>query len=415
MLPTLIVVAIVAVICAAWLVWWFSRRPSAPAPLVEAGASAEIELSAELPPEGILVSEDVLRVAGSTSATIWDALEVAAVPLALEYRPVSDSELTKYRTVPLNASVQNSMVGILEALNPKAPTLFRAVLPQGAELVRAVGTEGFRGFSRTGGKTAHAVLKPVAAGGAVAAGWPVLAVAGTVLVVDMVAQREQRAHQRRVEASLGRQEQRYYVDRIKDQRSADNQLSRAISLMLDGRHPNMELALKSADDEFLRSQQFLQKYRGAVDRLRADDGKVDFRRLERALGGDTKEIDHFIQELHLARAAIAIRRKALIADAAAAALADPRNPYMALQKFLGTQADQLEQAETAAAELTEELGLVELKGRWHDRGKTLAERQDRLRSQISPPSVDDDAEVLFLVKPSGEMLQLLPATDEGPA
>ena len=34
------------------------------------------------------------------------------------------------------------------------------------------------------------------------------------MAVDMVAQREQRAHQRRVEASLGRQEERYYVERI---------------------------------------------------------------------------------------------------------------------------------------------------------------------------------------------------------
>jgi hypothetical protein len=59
----------------------------------------------------------------------------------------------------------------------------------------------------------------------------------------MVSQRQQLAQQRRVEAILGRQEERHYIERIKDQRSADAQLSRAISLMLDGRNPHLELAL----------------------------------------------------------------------------------------------------------------------------------------------------------------------------
>lgn len=155
----------------------------------------------------------------------------------------------------------------------------------------------------------HAVLKPVAAGGALAAGWPVLAVAGTVLVVDMVAQRELRAHQRRVEALLGRQEERYYIERIKDQRSADAQLSRAISLMLDGHSPALELAVKSADDEFFRSQQFLEKFRGVIEGLVAKDGRIDYRQLEEALGGKAKDTDYFIRELHLARAANALRRR----------------------------------------------------------------------------------------------------------
>lgn len=414
MLPTLIAVVAIAVIVAAWLLWRFSRLHTASERHVAPSTPTVIEPRPEFPPQGLLVSEDVLRSAGSTSAAIWDALEAAAVPVALEYYPVSESEIAKYRAVPVNASVQQAMVGIVEALNPKGPTLFRAVLPKGAELVRAIGTDGFRGFSRTGGNTAHAVLKPVAAGGAVAAGWPVLAVAGTVLAVDMVAQREQRAHQRRVEASLDRQEERYYVERIKDQRSADAQLSRAISLMLDGRNLHIELALKSADDEFLRSQQFLEKYRGVIDGLVDDHGKVDYRRLEEALGGNTKEANHFIRELHLARAAIAIRRKALIADAASVALADPGNPYTALRKFLDAQAHQLEQADAAVVELTEQLMFVELKGRWHDREKALAGRQERLRAQISPPTVDGGAEVLYLVSASGEILQMLPSDEDEP-
>ncbi len=283
------------------------------------------------------------------------------------------------------------------------------MLPKGAELVKAVGKSGFRGFSRTGGKTAHAVLKPVAAGGAVAAGWPVLAVAGTVMAVDMVSQREQRAHQRRVEAILGRQEERHYIERIKDQRSADAQLSRAISLMLDGRNPHLELALKSADDEFHRSTQFLDRFRGVIDGLAEEDGKIDYRRLEEKLGGKTKDVDYFVRELHLSRAAIAIKRKALVADAASVALADPSNPYTALRKFLDAEVHQLEQADTAVAELTEQLSVVELKGRWHNRDKSVAERQAKLRAQIAPASVDDTAEVLYLATGSGEILQLLPS------
>ena len=331
------------------------------------------------------------------------------MPVAVEYRPVTASEIARFRTVPVNAAAQQAMVDIVKALNPKSPTLYRVVLPKGAELVKAVGKSGFRGFSRTGGKTTHAVLKPVAAGGAVAAGWPVLAVAGTVLAVDMVSQREQLAHQRRVEAILGRQEERHYIERIKDQRSADAQLSRAISLMLDGRNPHLELALKSADDEFHRSKQFLDSFRGVIDGLVDEDGKVDYRRLEETLGGKTKDVDYFVRELHLSRAAIAIKRKALVADAASVALADPSNPYTALRKFLDAEVHQLEQADTAVAELTEQLSAVELKGRWHNRDKSVAERQAKLRAQIAPASVDDTAEVLYLATGSGEILQLLPS------
>ena len=414
MIPALIAVVTIGAIVAAWLLWRFSRRTTLSRRLGVATGTLTVIERPEFPPEGLLVSEDVLRSAGSTPAAIWDALEAAAVPVALEYYPVSESEITKYRAVPVNASVQQAMVGIVEALNPKGPTLFRAVLPKGAELVKAIGADGFRGFSRTGGKTAHAVLKPVAAGAAVVAGWPVLAVAGTVLAVDMVAEREQRAHQRRVEASLGRQEERYYVERIKDQRSADAQLSRAISLMLDGHNPHIELALKSADDEFYRSQQFLEKHRGVIDGLVDDHGKVDYRRLEQALGGNTREVNDFIRELHLARAAIALRRKALIAHAASVALADPSNPYTALRKFLDAQVHQLEHADAAVIGLTDQLMVVELSGRWHDREKSLAERQERLRAQISPPTVDGAAEVLYLVTASGEILQMLPSDEDKP-
>jgi hypothetical protein len=408
MLPALIAVVAVAVLVTAWLLWRFSRRPSFPRIQV-ASSTQEIELRPEFPPAGLLVPEGVLRSAGSTSAAIWDALEAAAVPVAVEYRPVTASEIARFRPVPVNAAAQQAMVDIIKALDPRSPTLYKVVLPKGAELVKAVGKSGFRGFSRTGGKTAHAVLKPVAAGGAVAAGWPVLAVAGTVLAVDMASQRQQLAHQRRVEAILGRQEERHYTERIKDQRSADAQLTRAISLMLDGRNPHMELALKSADDEFHRSTQFLDRFRGVIDELAEEDGKIDYRRLEETLGGKTKDVDYFLRELHLSRAAIAIKRKALVADAASVALADPGNPYTTLRKFLDAEAHELEQADTAVAELTEQLSAVELKGRWHNRDKSVVERQAKLRAQIAPASVDETAEVLYLATGSGEILQLLPS------
>lgn len=410
MLPALIAVVAIAVLVTAWLLWRFSRRPNVPRAQVASSTQAQIELRSEFPPAGLLVPEGVLRSAGSTSAAIWDALGAAAVPVAVEYRPVTASEIATFRLVPpVNAAAQQAMVDIVKALNPRSPTLYRVVLPKGAELVKAVGKSGFRGFSRSGNKTAHAVLKPVAAGGAIAAGWPVLAVAGTVLAVDMVSQREQLAHQRRVEAILGRQEERHYTERIKDQRSADAQLSRAINLILDGRNPQLELALKSADDEFHRSKQFLDKFRGVIDGLREEDGKVDYRRLEDTLGGKAKDVDYFVRNLHLARAAIAIKRKALVADAASVALADPSNPYTALRKFLDKEVHQLEQADTAVVELTEQLSVVELKGRWHNRDKSVAERQAKLRAQIAPASVDDTAELLYLATGSGEIVQLLPS------
>ncbi|MEV7184505.1 hypothetical protein [Kitasatospora sp. NPDC093102] len=411
----LVAVIAIAVLVTAWLLWRFSRGTTAASGGHTApSAAAEVGVRTEFPPEGLLVPEDVLRSVGSTSGAIWDALEAAAAPVAVEYYPVSEAEVAKFRTGPVNATAQQAMVGIVEAIKPKSPTLFRVVLPKGTELVKAAGTSGFRGFSRSGGKTAHAVLKPVAAGGALVAGWPVLAVAGTVLAVDMVAQREQRAHQRRVEAILSRQEERAYNKRITDQRSADAQLSRAISLMLDGGKPNLELALKSADDEFYTSQQFLEKHRGVIDELVDDDGKVDYRRLEETLGGKEKEVDQFIRELHLARAAIAMRRKALVTYAASLALADPANPYAALRRLVGSQVHQLEDADAVATELTERLAQVELKGRWRDSDKSVATRQERFRARVSPPKIDGDTEVRYLMTSSGEILQVLPPAENEP-
>lgn len=414
MLPTLIAVVAIAVIVTAWVLWRFLRRSRVPRAEVGSNTNAVAELQSEFPPAGLLVPEDILRSTGSTATSIWDALEAAIMPVAVQYRPVSESEMAKLRTIPVvNATAQQAILEMAKALNPKNPTLYSVVLPKGFSLVKAVGVPGYRGFARNERNiAASAALIPVAASGKVAARLPLLAVAGFVMAVDIMAQREERAHQRRLEAILGRQEERHYVERIANQRSADTQLSRAISSILDGHTPNLDLALKSAYDEFHRSQQFLEKFRGVIDELVDDDGKVDYRRLEKALGGESKDTGHFIRELHLARSAIAIRRKAMVADAAAVALADPNNPYAALWKFLESQVHELDEADAIAAELTERLTHIELKDRWYDFDDSAAARQEQLRAQVAPPRVDSDTEIVYLLKPSGEILQVLPSEED---
>lgn len=419
-LEAIVIGVITVVIAAVWLLWRFARGSSAPAGQMASELSVETVVREEFPSEGLLVSEEVLRSAGSNSATVWEALEAAVVPVAIEYHPVSEAEIVSLRTVPVNASAQQAVVQLVKTIGPKGPTLFRAVLPKGAELVKAVGESGFRGFSRSGGKTAHALLKPVAVGGAVVAGWPVFAVAATVTAVDMAAQRELRAHQRRVESLLGRQEERHYIERIKNQKSADSQLTRAISMMLDGQNPSLELARKSADDEFYVSQQFLGKHSGIIGKVVDSDGKVDYRRLEELLGGKEKDVENFVRDLHLARGAIAIQRKAIIADAAGRALADPTNPYSALRTFIDAQVRELEEADAAEAELTQSLTSIELKGRWYDdlmsrwydSDNAVAARQERLRAQMARPQVEDISEVRYLLTSSGEILQVLPSDEE---
>ena len=85
-----------------------------------------------------------------------------------------------------------------------------------------------------------------------------------------------------------------------------------------------------------------------------------------------------------------------------------------LRKFLDTQVHQLEEADAAVIVMTERLMSVELKGRWYDREKPLAGRQKRLRAQISPPTVDGAAEVLYLATASGEIVQMLPLDEDEP-
>lgn len=366
-------------------------------------------LEAVAEPTRMLVSEDVMDAAATSGSTIWAALEAATVPIAIEYLPAKESQITRYRTVPVNAAAQMALVNLVNVLNPVGPTLCRVVLPKGAELAQAIGG-GFRGFATgpTGTISAQAVLMPVGVGGALAAGWPLLAVAGTVMALDMLAQREQRAHQRKVEAILDRMEERAYIERIKDQRSADDQLTRAISLILDGANPPLELALKSAYDEFHRAQVFLEKYGGVVDRLIGDDGKVDFRQLTGALGGD---LPYFFRELHLTGAGLAIRQKALLADAAAQTLTDPSNPYTAFRKFLTSQSRQLGDAGRISGRLSDSLANIRIRGGWPDSPRKVRDQEWGVRNMASVPRVDTDNTVQFLLKPAGEIVQVLPPAD----
>jgi hypothetical protein len=414
-----IALTVAVVVCAAGLLALTlrmhrrSRRDDAArsASLSETSAHERMALVRDLPASGILVPEAVLSTTGS-NVSVWEALEGASVPMAFEYYPITDIELAAYKLVPVNAAAQQAFINIVRAVDPKSATLFKVVLPKGGDLVRAVGTSGFRGFARGPANIAsHAVLYPVGVGGAAVAGWPILAVAASVMAMDMLAQREQRAHQRRVETILGRQEKRYEDARIAAQRTTDERLSAAISRMLDGQLPDLEVAQQRAGEEFHQAVQFLERNWSTLQSLMGSDGAngaVDYRKLEEALGGKTKDLDHFVRELHFARAAVALGRKALLADAASAALVDPQNPYLAFRKFLERRAAEVQQAENFEAQITATLTTLEVTGRWHDTKKSIADRQTALRERVTPPQIDPPDSVQYLALPSGEIHQLVP-------
>ncbi|MFJ6157283.1 hypothetical protein ACIQF8_03240 [Pseudarthrobacter sp. NPDC092184] len=364
-----------------------------------------------LPASGILVPEAVLSATGA-SVSVEEALEAASIPMAFEYHPITGIELTKYKSVPVNAAFQQALTNIVRAVDPKSATLFKVVLPKGAELVRAVGTSGFRGFARGPASiSTQAVLYPVGVGGAAIAGWPVLAVGASVMAIDMLAQREQRVHQRRVETILGRQEKRYVDTRIAAQRTTDKRLSAAISSILDGKLPDLDVVQQKAGEEFHKADVFFEETRSTIQSLLKSDsasGAVDYRKLEEALGGKTKDLDHFVRELHFARAAVALGRKAVLADAAKAALADPDNQYLSFRKSLERHAADVKQVESLEAQVTEALTTLELTGRWRETKKSIAGRQSAFRERVSPPRIDPPDTVQYLALPSGEIHQLVP-------
>jgi hypothetical protein len=73
---------------------------------------------------------------------------------------------------------------------------------------------------------------------------------------------------------------------------------------------------------------------------------------------------------------------------------------------------QLKQADAAVVDLTEQLTRVELKGRWHNRDRSVVERQTQFRAQIAPPTLDAETELRYLVTDSGEILQLLASEED---
>lgn len=414
-----IALTVAVIVCAGWLLARAirldrsdSRDDTAGSARAETSDSEAVALVRAFPDAGTLVPESVLSASGA-SVSVWEALEVSSVPMAFEYHPITDIELAAYKWVPVNAALQEAFTNIVRAVDPKSATLFKAVLPKGAELVRAAGTSGFRGFARGPASiSAQAVLYPVGVGGVAAAGWPLLAVGASVMAMDMLAQREQRAHQRRVETILGRQEKREVDKRIAAQRTTDKQLSAAISLMLDGKLPDLDVAQHRAGDEFERADIFLERNWSALQLLMDPDGakdSVDYHKLEEALGDKTKDLDHFVRELHFARAAVALGRKALLAEAANAALADPDNQYLAFRKTLERRAAEVKQAESYEAQLTAALTTLKLTGRrWRETKKSIAKRQTALRERVTPPQIDPPDTVQYLALPSGVIHQLVP-------
>ena len=83
--PALIAGVAIAVLVTAWLPGdsHTAQRPANTSGVKRPGRDRAS--GPEFPSAGLLVPEGVLQSAGSSSAAIWDALEAAAVPVAVEY------------------------------------------------------------------------------------------------------------------------------------------------------------------------------------------------------------------------------------------------------------------------------------------------------------------------------------------
>lgn len=404
------VTAVLVVVLVSGVLLLKRRAPTATNESYTSGAQIANSDRPTLPEAGVLMAESVLPDGGSQDS-IWDALENAAVPVGVSYRPVSSTELARYKAVPLNASAQDVIKGLTKLVNPKDPTLYEVYLPKGAELVKAVGRAGFRGFARNAkGIKAQAILVPAGAAAAAGISWPAVALAGTVMALDMAMQAEQRENQKRLFALMDRAEEHRYKDRIAAHRTADQMLSHAVAVMRDGRNPHLEVARKAAYDVFHNAALFLEANRNLLDGIIDEEGEVDFRTLEKRIAGDLTTTEHFFRELQLAREAISIRRRSLIVDAAAHALEDPTNPYEALQELLSAHVADLERAEAISESLTTQLTTLRMKkGRWYDSDKAVGLHEIQIHKLAAPPTPAVDVEpVRILVAPDGEMQQLIP-------
>jgi hypothetical protein len=378
--------------------------------------TAEQVVARVFPESGLLVQGEVSNEAEWSASTLADALTHAAIPIAFAYRPLAPSERSKLRTVRVNASAQKGITQLVELVGPKAPTLFRAVLPASSELARAAGG-GFRGFAQgQGGRiTAQAVLKPVGLGAAAAVSWPVLAVAATVMALDAVAQKEQRQHQRRLESVLHKQEARHYRQRSARQSAVDLELSEAISLMLDGQNVDgqWEHSRLAAFEELEESRRYVGEH-AARARAVIKDGVADYGRLSSALGSAEKAADEFYLESEFARGALGLARKAALASAAASALRDPTNPYVALRTVLAARLELVTAVEREFDSFSNELTQVELShGFWSFSGPAKR-MKDLLVDEMSPRAPLDGEAIEFLALPSGEMYQVVGRTEAEP-
>lgn len=406
------VAAVLVVILVSGVLLGKRRPPTATNESSTSGAQIATLDRPTLPDAGVLMAESVLPE-GASQVSIWDALENAAVPVAVSYRSVSSTELAQYKAVPLNAGAQDVFKGLAKFVNPKEPTLYEVVLPKGAELVRAVGQAGFRGFARDAkGIKAQAVLVPAGTAAAAGISWPAVALAGTVMALDMAMQAEQRENQKRLVALMDRAEEHRYKDRITAHRTADKMLSHAVAVMRDGGNPHLEVTRKAAYDVFHNAVLFLEGNRDLLDRIIDDEGKVDFRTLEKRIGGDLRATEHFFRELQLSREAIAIRRRSLIVDAAAHALKEPTNPYEALQELLSAHVADLERAEAISESLTTQFTTLRMKGRWYDSKKAVGLHEMQIHKLAAAPTpAVDVVPVQILITPDGEMQQLIPIED----
>lgn len=425
----IVIIAGLAIVAVAFgAIWWWRhgrvtmpdrRNPRA---ILTRGPIDAVNVAAlaarEYPEAGVLVAQPAANATSGSDLepqlpTAWlTALQDASVPMALEYRPVGSGELKRFHTVPINATMQRAITDVVREVGPKGPTLFTVVLPKGAELARAVGQSGFRGFARgAGGRvTAQAILTPVGVAGAAAVSWPVLAVAGTVMALDMVAQREQRAFQQRIAAVLARLDERADHERLARQRAVDRELSGAISRLLDGQDPGADwgAAKHRARHELELTRIFIEKYSGKLDKLAVTDGKIDYDQLSRGLDGSKQTEGVFYQELAFARFGAALGRKSVLADATHAALRDPADAGIAFRRFLEADIGDVAKVGRELDALLDRIGQLTLtKKPWRTKAD-LAIFQSALVASIGPPKALDTPPLQILAMPSGEILQVTP-------
>lgn len=366
----------------------------------------------KLPLGGVLVPLAPSEMTADRAANIAKALQREMSPIALSYRQVTDREASALTTVRLNSSTQQALTQILSGFSSNRPTLYKAVLPQGATLAKAAGG-GFRGLAQAanGRITAQAVLVPAGAGAAAAAAWPLLAVGATTLLLDQAGAAEQRKTLRRIEEHLQRADLREQRTRHARITVLDRELRHTIAAMLDGRPVDgtWEQVRRDAFIELHVAEQFARDSRRAAHRV-IHGSRADFKQLSNALDGALTQSGRFYADLEHARSALLLSHRAAVATAAAAALADPANPYTALRPVLEEHFAAVRKASDEVQALTDSMSRITLTTKhmpW-DRGEERR-MQRLLRRELGRPLLPTAPKpVQFLAMPDGQMHQVLP-------